>query len=296
MKKRSLGRTGLQVSAIALGGAPFGYVNRANDWDPFSAEGKKLAVKTVNHALDSGINYIDTAQAYGDGNSESIIGEVMKTRRGECVLASKVRFGFERQAVIDGVHASLKRLQTDYIDVMQIHGRMFSPADQDFVTRASGQLDVLRELREAGKIGHIGITADEAWTLIPFLDHNDISVYQIAYNIIYQGASRHFLIKAAEVNAGVVTMRTMTSGVFQSQISSLAPEWQSARDVYEVSLKFVLSDARVHAGIIGMRWPHEVDKNLEIIRNWVPPIDIANMPRLTIGIYQAEDAKHQGSK
>ena len=58
------------------------------------------------------------------------------------------------------------------------------------------------------------------------------------------------------------TMRTMTSGIFQRETSFLAPEWQSARDLYEVALKFVLSDSRVHAGIVGVRWPEEVEKNI----------------------------------
>ena len=65
-----------------------------------------------------------------------------------------------------------------------------------------------------GKIGHIGVTTEEPWTVIPFLEHEDVEVYQIAYNIIYQAAARHFLPEAAKVNAGVVTMRTMTSGIF----------------------------------------------------------------------------------
>jgi hypothetical protein len=73
--------------------------------------------------------------------------------------------------------------------------------------------------------------------------HEDVEVYQIAYNIIYQAAARHFLIEAAKVNVGVVTMHTMTSGIFQREAHFLAPEWQSARDLYEVALKFVLSDS-----------------------------------------------------
>jgi aryl-alcohol dehydrogenase-like predicted oxidoreductase len=60
-------------------------------------------------------------------------------------------------------------------------------------------------------------------------------------------------------------MRTVTSGIFQREASFLAPEWQSARDLYEVSLKFVLSDSRVYAGIVGMRWPEEVDRNIELL-------------------------------
>lgn len=154
-----------------------------------------------------------------------------------------------------------------------------------------GPLEALLELRQAGKIGHIGITTEEPWTVIPFLANNDVEVYQIAYNFIYQAAARHFLIEAAKVNAGVVTMRTMTSGILQREAGFLAPEWQGARDLYEVALKFVLSDSRVHAGILGVRWPHEVEKNLEVVRNWVPPVDFATMPRLTFEVYKAEDAQ-----
>ncbi|NBQ89333.1 MAG: hypothetical protein EBU07_18095, partial [Betaproteobacteria bacterium] len=68
------------------------------------------------------------------------------------------------------------------------------------------------------QIGHIGITSEEPWTLIPFLAHESIEVYQIAYNFIYQAAARHFLIEAAKVNAGVVSMRTMTSGILQREV------------------------------------------------------------------------------
>ena len=128
---------------------------------------------------------------------------------------------------------------------------MYTPAEVDHILNG-GPLDALLELREAGKIGHIGITTEEPWTVLPFLAHEAIEVYQIAYNIIYQAAARHFLIEAAKANAGVVTMRTMTSGIFQREMGFLAPEWQAARDLYEVSLKFVLSDSRIHAGIVGM--------------------------------------------
>ena len=80
MEKVEFGNTGMEVSRIGLGGFPFGGVNKAHNWDPFSSEGRKTAIATIHKALDLGINYIDTAPGYGNGNSESIIGEVMKTR------------------------------------------------------------------------------------------------------------------------------------------------------------------------------------------------------------------------
>ena len=86
-------------------------------------------------------------------------------------------------------------------------------------------------------------------------------------------------------------MRTMTSGIFQRTVRFLAPEWQEARDVYEVCLKFVLSDPRVHAPIVGMRWPEEVEKNFRLAEEFEPPLDVAALPRLTAGIYEVEDAE-----
>lgn len=290
MQKRKLGRTGLEVSPIAIGGAAFTYVHRAQGWDPMTDDGRNVVYATLNAALDSGINYVDTAPAYGNGYSETLVGEVMKTRRKDCVLASKVWYELDHAGVINSVHESLKRLQTDHIDIMQVHGRMYTPAEVDHILKG-GPLDALLELREAGKIGHIGITTEEPWTVIPFLANEAFEVYQIAYNFIYQAAARHFLIEAAKVNAGVVSMRTMTSGILQREAGFLAPEWQTARDLYEVALKFVMSDSRVHAGIVGMRWPEEVQKNLQMLDGWEPSIDFATMPRLTFEVYKAEDAE-----
>ena len=288
MQKRKLGRTGLDVSPIAIGGAAFTYVQASAGWDPMSEDGRKVVHETLHTALDRGINYVDTAPAYGNGYSETLVGEVMRTRRQDCVLASKVWYELDRQGVTDSVEASLRRLQTDHIDLLQVHGRMYTPAEVDHILHG-GPLEALIELRQAGKIGHIGVTTEEPWTVIPFLEHEEVEVYQIAYNIIYQAAARHFLIEAAKVNAGVVTMRTMTSGIFQREAQFLAPEWQSARDLYEVALKFVLSDSRVHAGIVGMRWPSEVERNIQLLEGWEPAVDFASMPRLTFEVYKAGD-------
>ena len=65
----------------------------------------------------------------------------------------------------------------------------------------------------------------------------------------------------------------------------------SSKDLYDLALKFVLSDSRIHAGIVGARWPHEVEENLKIARDWKPPVDFATMPRLTFEVYKAEDAQ-----
>jgi predicted aldo/keto reductase-like oxidoreductase len=86
-------------------------------------------------------------------------------------------------------------------------------------------------------------------------------------------------------------MRTMTSGIFQRAAKLLAPEWQEARDIYEVSLKFVLSDSRVHAAIVGMRWPAEVERNVAQVEAYQPDFDLADLPRMTAAVYKAEDSE-----
>ena len=203
-------------------------------------------------------------------------------------MASKVWYELDREGVAASVDESLRRLQTDHIDILQIHGRMYTPAEVEHILHG-GPLDALLTARQAGKIGHIGITTEEPWTVIPFFAYPEVEVYQIAYNLIYQAAARHFLIEASKVNAGVVSMRAMTSGIFQREASFIAPEWQAAHDLYDASLKFVLSDSRVAVVIVGMRWPEEVERNMAIVDGWEPPTDFAVMPRLTFDVYKAED-------
>ena len=286
MQHRTLGRTGLTVSPIALGGAAFSYVHRKAGWDPKSEAGRQVVWRTINTALDNGVTYLDTAPAYGEGYSETLFGEVMRTRRNDCTLASKVWYDLQAGAVGQSVDDSLRRLQTDHIDVMQIHGRMYTPAEVEHLTDVV--VPALVAAKAAGKIGHIGITSEEPFCLIPFLANPEVEVYQIAYNLIYQAAARHFLIEAQKVNAGVVTMRTMTSGVFQLEMQHLAPGLTGA-NLYEACLRFVLSDSRVHVGILGARWPEEMLENIRIAEAWTPPFDFADMPRLTFKVYEAED-------
>lgn len=283
-----LGTTGLRVSRIGLGGYPFSGVNRARNWDPYSAEGRRTAIATIHRALDLGIDYIDTAPGYGDGHSERIIGEVMRTRRDECVLATKVGWQLPRAAVTASIHQSLARLGTSHVDVAQFHGGRYTEADYDHIVHG-GPLEALRDLQRSGEIRAIGLTVEEPWTALPFIASGEFQVVQLAYNLIYQSAALHALDAATERGVGVVTMRTMTSGILQHILQSLAPEWAAARDPYEVCLEFVLSDPRVQVALVGMRWPEEVDRNVRFVEAFRPRLDVAAVPRLTADIYGSED-------
>jgi aryl-alcohol dehydrogenase-like predicted oxidoreductase len=289
LSQTRFGKTNLFVTRIALGGYPFGGVNKARGWDPFSAEGRQTAISTVHAALDAGINYIDTAPSYGNGNSESIIGEATEHRRDQFTLATKVGYrNLSAQEVTASVEASLRRLRTDVIDVLQFHGGMYTGEEVDHILRG-GLLDALVRLRDQGKVRFLGFTVEEPWTAHPLIASGAFDVMQVRYNLIYQAAALHVLNQARDADMGVATMRTMTSGMFQRIAHHLAPEWQAAQDLYEVAFKFVLSDSRVHLPIVGMRWPEEVARNVAIVAGFQPTYDMAQLPRLTAGIYQSED-------
>ncbi|MDP6380851.1 MAG: aldo/keto reductase, partial [Phycisphaerae bacterium] len=163
LPKVRLGRTGLQVTRIGMGGFPIAGVNKARGWDPYTPEGRATAIATVRAALDAGINYVDTAPVYGDGHSESIIGEATEGRRDEFVLASKIYFNGTGEDVKKCVEGSLKRLRTDVIDIIQFHGGMYSPQEVHKIVNG-GLLDATFELRDEGKIRFVGFTTEEAWT------------------------------------------------------------------------------------------------------------------------------------
>jgi aryl-alcohol dehydrogenase-like predicted oxidoreductase len=288
------GRTDVEVTRIGLGGYPFGGVNRARGWDPFTPDGRKAAVGTIRAALDAGITYIDTAPSYGNGNSESIIGEATQGLRDRFTLASKVGYWGEATPadMTASVEASLKRLRTDVIDVMQFHGGMYTQNEVDRILRG-GLLEALVAQREKGRIRFIGFTVEEPWTARPLIASGHFDVMQVRYNLIYQSAAEHVLNEARDKNMGVCLMRPLTSGIFQRLASYIAPQW-TEDELYEVALKFALSDSRVHVANLGMRWPEEVKRNAALAESFVPAFDMADLPRGTAAIYQTDDEMNAG--
>jgi aryl-alcohol dehydrogenase-like predicted oxidoreductase len=292
MEYVEFGKTGLKVSRIAVGGYPFSGVNKAQGWDPYSTEGRETAIHTIHTALDSGINYIDTAAAYGNGHSESIIGEVLKTRRDDCFVATKVSYkGIDKAGVIQSVEASLKRLQTDYVDVIQFHGGIYDNEDTDRIANL-GLLEGLQELRQQGKVRLLGLTTEDAHSALNLCNTNLFDVVQVNYNIIYQTAALHLLDLAAEKGMGVAVMRPMTSGIFQRLMEYLSPQMAKHEDLYSLCLRFLLSDSRVHIINAGMRWPEEVEKNVQLVDSFKPPLDVVDLPRMTVKIYETDDTRN----
>lgn len=161
MKYVYLGRTGLQVSQFCLGTMTYG------DWDM----NEKSSLSIIDRVLDSGINFIDTADTYGRGTSEQIIGKAMKGRRDRIILATKFKVrteegpngeGASRYRIMRQVEASLKRLNTDYIDLYQVHR-------PDPRTPLDETLRALDDLVTQGKVRYIGCSNFEAWRIVESL-------------------------------------------------------------------------------------------------------------------------------
>jgi aryl-alcohol dehydrogenase-like predicted oxidoreductase len=164
MEYAKLGRSGLKVSRIALGCMSFGDTSRGfNEWalDDAGAE------PVFRQALDLGITFWDTANVYGFGSSEEIVGRAIRTysRREDIVLATKVNFpmhdgpgggGLSRRAILEQLDASLTRLGTDYVDLYQIH--RFDPS-----TPVEETMEVLHDVVKAGKVRYIGASSMWAW-------------------------------------------------------------------------------------------------------------------------------------
>ena len=169
MKFRQLADTGVFVSELCLGAMTFG--GKGQMWEVIGGLDQTAVDAIVHRALDGGINFIDTADVYSAGESETMVGKAIAGRRQDVVLATKVRgrmgpgpnqVGLSRLHIINSVEGSLKRLNTDYIDLYQIH--RFDP-----ITNIEDTLRALDDLVRSGKVRYIGCSNLPAWYLMKAL-------------------------------------------------------------------------------------------------------------------------------
>ncbi|MFP3895291.1 MAG: aldo/keto reductase [Anaerolineales bacterium] len=269
MRYRTLGRTGLKVSEVGVGGAQFGIPNYMGKWDPFSREAQRATTATIHRALELGYNYFDTAPAYGDGRSEEMVGNALKGHRDDVILATKISGGEGRWSspttIRQSVEDSLRRLQTDVIDVIQFHGGWHNKGEADEILNQRG-LDALRALREEKKVRFLGFTCEgPSGGVERLIASGAFDVMQVRYNLMYQHPSDfendEGIIREAEAQEmGIVLMRPMTSGVFQRLMADRFPEIPPL-EVGELLLNYVLSDPYVDVALIGMRQPRFVEIN-----------------------------------
>jgi hypothetical protein len=247
--KRPLGNTGLDVTILGLGCVAIGYGHHS------IAEGARI----VEACIDSGINYIDCASSYGNG--ELMVGEVMKTRRQEVVLTTKT-LERDKDSAWSEINRSLDRLKTDHVDLLQIHSINSIDVLEEVIDK-NGSLAAAVRAKEQGMCKHIGITGHtrpevirEALNRYPFetilvpLSSADKVINDFG-DMLFPYAKKHAI--------GIVAMKVLSAGRVTQFVSE--------------SLRYAMS-LPVSTAIVGMGTLEEVKQNVEIARSFKPMKEI----------------------
>lgn len=309
MRYKRLGDSGLKVSAIGLGGNTFGRrVDEAG------------TAKIIHHALDLGINFIDTADVYSSGVSETFVGSALTDRRDQAVVATKVfgamgqgpnDRGLSRKHILANVEQSLNRLQMDYIDLLQVH-------NWDPETPLEETMDALNSLIRDGKVRYIGCSNYAAWQMVwancVSEQHNYekyVSV-QPRYNILDRAIERELVPACRAFGIGIIPYSPLASGLLtgkyregvpppegtrahdnpnlQKQLTSelfatvgRLTEWAQAHGhtVGELALAWLASKPEVSTVIAGATSPEQVDANVKAAEWILSPEEQAEVVALT---------------
>jgi len=280
MQYRTLGRTGLRVSEVGVGGAQFGIPNYMGHWDPYTEDAQRAVSATIHRALDLGYNYFDTAPGYGNGRSEEMVGAALAGHRDQAVIATKVSHGqWTPEGIRQSVEQSLRRLRVDVIDLIQFHGGWYKADDAEQIL-ARGGLETFQRLRDEGKVRYIGFTTEGPTAAVEqIIATGAFDTMQVRYNLMYQHPSdwenNEGIIRQAEAKGmGIILMRPMTSGIFQRLMAATFPQIP-AEEVGRLLLNYVLSDPYVDVALIGMREPHLAELNAAISDDVASRIDLA---------------------
>lgn len=231
MKYTTLGKTGLNISVIGLGGLP---VQRTNQ------EGANAIVKAC---MEQGINFLDTARGYTV--SEEFFGNALKDCRDKWVIASKA-MSRDYEGMKADIETTLHNLQTDYIELYQMHN-IRSEAEMEQCFGEDGAYKALLEAKEAGKIGYIGVTAHELRTSAILLDKygDKIDTFMFPYNIV-ENQGEELMQKCSKKNIGFIAMKPIAGGNIEDPV---------------LALKYILNNPNCTVVIPGMGDAEEVTKN-----------------------------------
>ncbi|RQW62545.1 aldo/keto reductase [Vibrio viridaestus] len=222
MEYRQLGHSGLKVSALTLGTMTFGGQGKFAQVGNTNLEQAK---KQIGLCMDAGINLYDTADIYSDGLSEEILGAAVSNIRNDILIATKLRFptgsgpnqgGASRYHIIKACEASLKRLNTDYIDLYQIH-------EWDGITPVDETLEAMDTLVRSGKIRYYGVSNYTGWQLMKTLGESALHHYlrpisqQIHYSLQAREAEYELLPIAQDQNVGVLIWSPLAGGLLSGK-------------------------------------------------------------------------------
>jgi aryl-alcohol dehydrogenase-like predicted oxidoreductase len=215
MKKRRLGKTGFEISEIGLGTWQLG-----GRWgDPFD---EKLADRVLSQAVESGVNFFDTADVYSDGLSEKALGKFLKNHHEGVFVATKcgrwlsphVSSAYTPAALEAFVDDSLRRLGIETLDLIQLH----CPPTEVYYRPEIFEL--FDQLRKKGKIRNLGVSVEKVEEGLKALEYDNVTTVQIIYNLVRQRPAERFFALAREKDAGILVRVPLASGLLSGKMSS----------------------------------------------------------------------------
>ncbi len=238
---RTLGRTGLKITIISFGAM-------------LTPEPEVMKI-----AFDHGVNYVDTARRYMGGKNEEIVAKALKGKRDKVYVATKISpASTSKENIFKDVETSLKALETDYVDVIQLHNltgredRIFNPEIREALVR----------LKEQGKVRFFGVTThkNEAEVLHALADDKDrfFDTALVKYNFKSDAQTKQAIARAAQANIGIIAMKTLAGGYATDALGPFSP--------YQAAIKWVLQDQHITATIPGMRDLAQLREDIAVMR------------------------------
>jgi aryl-alcohol dehydrogenase-like predicted oxidoreductase len=281
MRQRTLGRTGLEVSELGFGAWEIGWTA--------PQEGDEIG-RLLNRALDAGINFIDSSAAYRW--SEELISKYVGHRRHEFIFATKCGSGrvlqpdgewvqtldYSAAAIAPQIERSLQRMQTDYIDIMQLH----SPSYDD-IAYGDG-LEGLKRAQEQGKIRFVSLSADDD-AARKAIELGEFDTLQLTYNIL-QPEPADVIAAAREKDMGIIIKGPIANATYEAERpDDGGAAWDRARGILspevigdlprvEASLRWLLSQSEIHTAIVGTTNIRHLDANIESAERGPLPDDV----------------------
>jgi len=262
MKYTNLPGTDIQVSKLCLGTMTWGIQNS-------EIEGHQQ----MDYAVDQGINFFDTADLYDGGKNETLLGSALKEHRKGIILATKVgnqlrpdRSGWDwnpsKDYILKAVEQSLKRLQTDYIDIYQLHGGTIEDPIDEII-------DAFETLQKEGKIRHYGISSIRPNVIREYVDRSNIASVMMQYSLLDRRAEEACLKLLGENNVGVLARGTLAKGLLagkpakeylgyteaeaQSTIDVLKEVTASDQPMGRTAIQYVLQHPTISSAVLGIR-------------------------------------------
>ena len=251
MEYRQLGHSGLRVSSLTLGTMTFGGRGKFRDVGETDLEGAR---RQVDMALEAGVNLIDTANVYSDGAAEEILGRALEGRRDDVLIATKARFpmgsgpneaGLSRHHLIEACEASLRRLQTDHIDLYQVH-------QWDGQTPLEETLGALQHLVQSGKVRYVGCSNFAGWQVMKALGIADRTrlprfISQQVYLSLQERSAEYEIVPSAiDQGLGLLIWSPLAGGLLSGKYRRDEPAPEGSRHASEWDEPPVYDEDRLH--------------------------------------------------